>query len=218
MKKKSDGMSPDMLNDAMSSTPIPVFTTVNEGTKNETQNLLQNVPDGNSIQNELIKVDFDKQTVSARALYNFFGLAERFYAWCARMFSYGLEENVDFTTAGFHAVVNNGAAKEIGDYLLTIDAAKHIAMVQRNEKGRQARNYFINIEKLYWHNIASNNSKSENIISLLDNLNSFVGQMDKLKSAVENFEVKIVQQNDNKILAEKNVVLDILLDIFIPNR
>jgi phage anti-repressor protein len=141
MKKKSNGMSPDMFHDATPSTPIPFFIPINEGTKNESQNLLQK--NGNSIQTELIKVDFDKQTVSARALYNFFGLAERFSVWCARMFSYGLEENVDFTTVGFHTVVNQGGTKEIGDYLLTIEAAKHIAMVQRCEKGKQARQYFI---------------------------------------------------------------------------
>ena len=93
-------MSPDMLHDATPSTPIPVFTSFNEVNKNDSSNLLQIVPDGNSIQKELIKNDFDKQTVSARALYHFFGLAERFSAWWTRMVSYGLEDTVDFATVG----------------------------------------------------------------------------------------------------------------------
>jgi hypothetical protein len=101
MKKKSNGMSPDMFHDATSSTPIPVFTTANNSTKNESSNLLQNVPDGNSIQKELIKIDFDKQTVSARALYDFLELAERFSKWFQRMISYVLVENVDFTVVPF---------------------------------------------------------------------------------------------------------------------
>jgi AntA/AntB antirepressor len=127
MKKKSNGM----FNDAMSSTPIPVFTPINEGTKNESQNLLQNetdvfsgvnkftpVPvnednenesqnlsqketDYKSIQNELIKIDFDKQTVSARALHDFLDITERFSKWFKRMISYGLVEKVDFTAVSF---------------------------------------------------------------------------------------------------------------------
>ena len=157
-------MSPDMFHDAMSSTPIPVFTTTNEVDKNDLQNPLQKVtdnftgvptgtpvknqnetedftgvPNGTSVkfQVEIIKVNFDNQTVSARALYEFFAPAERFHFWCKRMFSYGLVENVDFTTVNFLTVVNKGGTKEIGDYLLTIDAAKNIAMVQRSEKNKK---------------------------------------------------------------------------------
>jgi phage anti-repressor protein len=195
MKKKSNGMSPDMFHDATSSTPIPVFTSINEGTKNESKNLLQNVPDGNSIQNELIKIDFDKQTVSARALYEFFAPAERFHFWCKRMFSYGLVENVDFTTVNFLTVVNKGGTKEIGDYLLTIEAAKNIAMVQRNEKGKQARNYFINIEKLYLKNLYSNNQTDATLIK-------------KIRNLLGENEGEMVPQNDYQLLAEKNVALE----------
>ncbi len=176
MKKKDNGMSPDMLNDAMSSTSIPVFTTTNEGNKNESQNPLQKQKESNSIQKELIKVDFDKQTVSARALYHFFGLAERFSAWWTRMVSYGLEENVDFATVGKTTVVNNGGTKEIGDYLLTIEAAKNIAMIQRCEKGKQARQYFINIEKLFLNSVKSTQTTSKTPVSLFENLRSIASQ------------------------------------------
>ncbi len=129
-------MSPDMFHDAVSSTPIPVFTSFNEVNKNDSSNLLQNVPDGNSIQNELIKIDFDKQLVSARALYNFLELAERFSKWCKRMFSYGLVENVDYTAVNngtngapngtpFVPLFTNSEMEEIDDYLLTINAANN---------------------------------------------------------------------------------------------
>jgi phage anti-repressor protein len=225
MKKKLNDMSQDMFNDAMSSTPIPVFTTVNDAAKNETSDPFTKVPevswDGNQIKNELIKIDFDKQTVSARALHEFFELAERFSAWCKRMFSYGLVENVDFATVGFPTVVNNNGTKEIGDYLLTIDAAKHIAMVQRSEKGRQARNYFINIEKLYWKNVNSKNQNpvtsvasvtSDIPVSLLENLNSIAAQLDHLKSSVVQLEKKNFQQQQMQSnydsLVEKTLVLE----------
>ena len=197
-------MSPDMFHDDMSSTPIPVFTTANEVDKNDLQNPLQNVteeftsvPNGTPVklQAEIIKVDFDKQTVSARALYEFFAPAERFHFWCKRMFSYGLVENVDFTTVNFLTVVNKGGTKEIGDYLLTIDAAKNIAMVQRSEKGKQARQYFIDVEKLYLKNLYSNNQTDATLIEKIRNL------------IVEN-DGEMVRRDDYKLLAEKNVALE----------
>jgi hypothetical protein len=79
MKKKSNGMSPDMFRDATPSNPIPVVTPV-EGTKNDLQNPLHaetedftgvGKPTPVKLQAEIIKIDFDKQTVSARALYDF---------------------------------------------------------------------------------------------------------------------------------------------------
>jgi phage anti-repressor protein len=209
MKKKSNDMSFDMFNDAMSSTPIPVFTTANDAAQNAPSEQFLSVPDvpevsfdANQIQNELIKVDFDKQTVSARALYEFLVPTERFNFWCKRMFSYGLIENVDFTTVKFLTVVNNSGTKEIGDYLLTIDAAKHIAMVQRSEKGKQARNYFINIEKLYLKGVFSKQTV-EASTPLLENLKSIVAQLE-----MEHLQQQQLQNNYDH-LVEKTVVLEI---------
>jgi phage anti-repressor protein len=198
MKKKSNGMSLDMLHDAASSTPIPVFTTTNEGNKNESQNLLQKGTEGNTFQTELIKIDFDKQTVSARALYEFFAPAERFHFWCKRMFSYGLVENVDFTTVNFLTVVNKGGTKEIGDYLLTIDAAKNIAMVQRNEKGKQARQYFIDVEKLYLKKLSSQNQTSVNAVIAIE----------KIRNLLVEIEGEMISQNDYNLWAEKTATLE----------
>ena len=201
-------MSPDMFHDAVSSTSIPVFTIANEGNKNESQNLLQGETESNSIQNELIKIDFDKQTVSARTLHDFLGLTERFSKWFQRMISYGLVENVDFTvvpfwvsythkwTEDFKSVPNgtDSVLRDIGDYLLTIDTAKHVAMVQRSEKGKQARNYFINIEKAYMKSVEAKNQKPEPSFSLLENLNNIVAQFDNLKSSIEKMEKENAQQ------------------------
>ena len=198
-------MSPDMFNDAMSSTPIPVFTNANDAAKNEHAEQFPSVSDvpdvyfgANQITNELIKIDFDKQTVSARALYGFFAPTERFYPWFKRMFSYGLIENIDFTAEKFFLSVNNGAKQDIGDYLLTIDAAKHIAMIQRNEKGKQARNYFINIEKLYWKSI---NSKNQNPVTV-------VTPFEKIRNLLVEIEGEMIPQKDYDSLIEKAIALE----------
>lgn len=102
--------------------------------------------------NELLKInttDSERITVSARDLYEFLEATERFNSWFDRMTQYGLTDGEDFTSVKKFTVVNNGAHKEIDDYQLTIDTAKQIAMLQRNEKGTQARKYFIQVENAW---------------------------------------------------------------------
>jgi phage anti-repressor protein len=205
MKKKSNDMSPDMFNDAMSSTPIPVFINANDAAQNEPLEQIPSVTDmpevsfdANQITNELIKIDFDKQTVSARALYQFLESTDRFSKWWQRMISYGLTENIDYTGVNFFTSVNNGAKQDIGDYLLTIDAAKHIAMVQRNEKGFQARTYFINIEKLYLKGIFS---KNQNPVTS-------VTPFEKIRNLLVEIEGEMIQRKDYDSLLEKTIALE----------
>jgi len=105
--------------------------------------------------NELLKIDTsnaERITVSARDLYEFLEATERFNSWFERMTQYGLVENTDYTTVKkLTEVPNNGGIqiRELDDYQLTIDTAKQIAMLQRNEKGTQARKYFIQVENAW---------------------------------------------------------------------
>ena len=105
--------------------------------------------------NELLKInttDSERITVSARELYQFLETTERFNSWFERMTQYGLVENTDYTTVKkLTEVPNNGGIqiRELDDYQLTIDTAKQIAMLQRNEKGTQARKYFIQVENAW---------------------------------------------------------------------
>jgi phage anti-repressor protein len=85
-----------------------------------------------------------KQVVSARALYDFLEVSERFSAWTKRMFKYGFEENMDYVGC---KEFNTLANQELEDYALTIECAKEISMLQRSDKGKQARQYFIACEK-----------------------------------------------------------------------
>lgn len=100
--------------------------------------------------NELFKVDVDNDRLilSARDLYEFIGLEERFSKWWERMVSYGFDEGIEYTPYQKVHPQNN---QEITDYQITIEMAKEIAMLQRNEKGKEARQYFIEIEK-EWNN------------------------------------------------------------------
>ncbi|CAH0415933.1 phage antirepressor KilAC domain-containing protein [Periweissella fabaria] len=103
--------------------------------------------------NEIIKINQNEQgdvQVSARQLYDALGVSKntRFSRWF-EMNSKQLIESEDFTSVLTSTVVNNGAAKPIQDYALTIDAAKQIAMMSGTEKGKEVRMYFIQVEKAW---------------------------------------------------------------------
>ena len=99
--------------------------------------------------NELITVNFYTQTVSARELYAELEVTDRFSRWFERMTAYGFTENEDFTSVKSSTVVNNGAERELQDYDLSVDMAKHICMVQRTEKAKEVRQYLIDLEKAW---------------------------------------------------------------------
>lgn len=99
--------------------------------------------------NEVINVNLDTETVSARELYESIGSTERFANWFERQLQFGFEENIDFTSVKSFTLVNNGAKREIDDYQLSIDMAKQICMVQKTEKAKEVRQYLINLEKAW---------------------------------------------------------------------
>lgn len=94
--------------------------------------------------NELIKIsDYNgKKAVSARDLYDFLLPETPFHKWILRMFEYGFDENKDWTKLSSE----NQEFKYV--YVLSIDCAKEISMIQRTERGKQARLYFIAMEKI----------------------------------------------------------------------
>ena len=65
------------------------------------------------------------------------------------MFSYGYEENIDYIAVTQKKVTAQGNSSEYIDYYLKIDVAKEVCMIQRNDKGREFRRYFIEVEKAY---------------------------------------------------------------------
>lgn len=102
--------------------------------------------------NELIKViyDNDRPTVSARDLHEFLGVETDFRHWFPRMCEYGFTQSEDFNPVKIDRVQNEGGrlvTRSVEDAQLTIDMAKELCMIQRTEKGKQARQYFLQLER-----------------------------------------------------------------------
>ena len=99
---------------------------------------------------ELIKVTVkgDQQLVSARDLHNKLEVKTRFSLWAKQNFKH-FREGVDFTSVVTTTLVNNGAERKLQDYALTIEMAKHLAMMSGTEKGYQVRDYFIKVEQAW---------------------------------------------------------------------
>lgn len=101
--------------------------------------------------NELIKVKTkeDVQVVSARELHETLGVKTRFSLWVKQNFKH-FRENIDFSSVVTTTHQNQyGGTKEIQDYALTIEMAKHIAMMSGTDKGYEIRDYFIKVEQAW---------------------------------------------------------------------
>lgn len=81
--------------------------------------------------------------VSGRDLHEFLQVTTPYHIWFPRMTEYGFTEGEDFCTKMYEST--GGRPKQ--DHALKIDMAKEISMIQRNERGKRARQYFIEIEK-----------------------------------------------------------------------
>lgn len=101
--------------------------------------------------NELIKVNYenDRPTVLARDLHEFLEVQTPYHKWFPRMCEYGFSENIDYMMMDKNVLRSDGTKmpQVQHDAQLTIEMAKEICMLQRNERGKQARQYFIQLEK-----------------------------------------------------------------------
>jgi anti-repressor protein len=98
--------------------------------------------------NELLKVNYgnDRITLSARELHEFLGIGTEFAKWMQRMCEYGFSENQDYRVFVKNDD-NSKGGRPSTDYEITLDMAKEIAMIQRSDKGKEVRQYFLELER-----------------------------------------------------------------------
>lgn len=104
--------------------------------------------------NEIIKVNVENETVSARDLYESVNNGkERFSKWFERQLQYGFIQGEDYSNpfqkVRVHKEGNRSVEREVEDYDLSIDMAKQICMVQKTDKAKQVRQYLIKLEKAW---------------------------------------------------------------------
>ena len=102
--------------------------------------------------NELIKVEVKngEQLVSGRELHKFLEIKTPYTQWFERMSEYGFIENTDFILVSQKSESSNiTGVKIVQDHLIKLNMAKEISMLQRNEKGKEARTYFIKCEEAW---------------------------------------------------------------------
>ena len=99
--------------------------------------------------NDLIKIEKSQigseviNSVNAREIHSYLEIKTPFSMWIKRAIEkYDFEDGQDFTT---HKFVNGKATQT--DYIVSFDMAKELCLVEPNEKGKETRKYFIEVEK-----------------------------------------------------------------------
>ncbi len=145
--------------------------------------------------NELIKVNYDGEqpVVSGRELHAFLEVGTEYRHWFPRMCEYGFSDGVDYTPVNFDHPKNK---QPTIDHALTVAMAKEICMIQRTDKGKQARQYFIALETA-WNTPEAVMARA---LRLAD------GQIKKLQGTVSALTV------ENQIMKPKADYFDELVD------
>lgn len=96
--------------------------------------------------NNLIEIQINEnqeQTISGRELHMFLEVETKYNDWFQRMLQYGFEEGKDF----YSKMSESTGGRPSTDHIMKLDMAKELCMLTRNEKGKQARTYFIEVER-----------------------------------------------------------------------
>lgn len=147
--------------------------------------------------NELININYDtdKPTVSGRELHKALEVKDHYTDWFKRMTEYGFTEGEDFIGFSEKSDKPTGGRPST-DHQLTIPMAKEICMLQRNDKGKQFRQYFIRVEEVW-------NSPEMIMKRALDYANENVKRLQIQASTL---------QVDNEIMKPKADYFDELVD------
>ncbi len=144
--------------------------------------------------NEIVKITYDNNdriTVLGRELHRMLEVKDHYTDWFKRMCEYGFTKDVDFVSLSEKSEKPQGG-RPLTDHQLTIDMAKEIAMLQRTEKGKQVRQYFIQLEKDW-------NSPEKVMARALSVANK---TLEEFKSRTYELEAKVEEQRPKVIFAE----------------
>lgn len=138
--------------------------------------------------NELIKITKDdngNSVVSGRDLHDFLEVKTAYKDWFPRMCEYGFTDGKDFSSI----LSESTGGRPRADHAMTLDMAKEISMIQRTEKGKQARQYFIDVEKAYKEKYKLPQTPEEKLALTMQvtlRLDKRVGKLEKSIDEIQN--------------------------------
>lgn len=139
------------------------------------------------IENELVpvyKISTGEKVVYGTELHTILGVKSKFADWVKnRLNDCEAMENEDFDT--FSKFLENGGRTK--EYIIKLDTAKEMAMLERNEKGKQVRRYFIEVEKKYKANKLVNLSPIEQLQLQSQAILEVNDKIDEVKQELEDF-------------------------------
>lgn len=158
--------------------------------------------------NDLIKIyeENDKFPIQARELWQFIGSKREFTTWFKyRVDNYNFELEKDYTFDKFVKRTGTGATTT-NEYFITIDMAKELCMVENNEKGKQARQYFIAVEKRY-KKLTAPKSEDEMILQSMQILQTRIVETQKKLHLEQDKRRKVENERDDLIkeIEEKHI-------------
>ena len=163
-----------------------------------------------ALNNDLIKVDFDTLTVSARDLHDGLGIKSKYADWFKNMAAYGFTENIDYFTLSKN-LENGGRTIE---HNISVDMAKQICMIQRSEKGKQYRQYFIDLEKA-WNTPEQVMARA---LKLADKtINDLKSQIEEKDKRIETQKQEIKEKQDT-IDYKEDVIIGLVDDIELAKK
>lgn len=187
--------------------------------------------------NELIKIQNlqvshkDTNSVNARDIWEFLEVKTKFATWISRRLEQlGAIEKEDYIT--FSQKWEKVSNRPLAEYIVTINIAKHLAMMERNEKGKEARQYFINVEEAYKKEMTCLTTVLKKNIDFIE-LNSseeefkddenyllkrYLYALEQNGTHVQRFVIKLIEENHKQKLDLELKTKDLISQNFLVNK
>lgn len=139
-------------------------------------------------------------SVNAREIHQYLNVKTRFNDWIKRAIEkYDFQENIDYSKMS--RVINGGDAI---DYIVSLDMAKELSMLENNEKGKETRKYFINFEKQARNVISSQSNEIALMKQMINTLELTDQRVTKIESnfRIENWQQKKLEDIKNRKVYE----------------
>lgn len=164
----------------------------------------------NNVLINIIRNQDGTNSVNARDLHAFLEVSTQYNKWFTRMVEYGFVENQDYLTVvkNVHRADGTVMPQTQADHIITLDMAKELAMIQRTDKGKQARQYFIECEKKFREQ-QQQAFKLPNFEDPVEAAHAWIEQYEERKRlALEYSQTKPKAEVYDNVIADREMTLD----------